>query len=70
MSQLVAGAGEEMEQGGLGQAFEPTMEERLQQAYDQIVQMHTQQEQLRKELDKMKKGKAPDRGRPPLPPNP
>ncbi|PBK87798.1 hypothetical protein ARMGADRAFT_1085121 [Armillaria gallica] len=67
-SRLVVGTGDDAMAEGLGTGPAPTMEEGLQQAHDQIVQMHTQQNQLMEELEKLRgKGKEPDRERPPLP---
>ncbi len=60
------------EAGGLGEVPAPTAEERLQQAHDQITQMHAQQNQLQQELDVLRKGKGVNQGRlswPPYCPN-
>ncbi len=52
---------------GSGPPPEPSLEEHLLQAQEQIVRMCAQEEQLREELQKMK-GKEPNWGRPSCPP--
>ncbi|PBK85140.1 hypothetical protein ARMGADRAFT_1036625 [Armillaria gallica] len=61
-SRLFMGASnKQMGEGSGGAVPEPTTEERLQQAHNQITQMHAQQDQLMEELAKIKKeGKQPD----------
>ncbi len=61
----MAGAQEEEmgEAGGSGAPLETTMEQRLQQAHDQITQMCTEYLQLQQELADARKQKEIDRGR-------
>ncbi len=64
---MVEAREEEMEAGGLEEAPAPTIEQCLQQAHDQIMQMRTQYLQLQQKLENEKKGKTPNRGRCPYP---
>ncbi len=63
---MIAGAGDENMggAGGSGEAPVPTDQDRLQQAYIQIMQMCTEQKQLMQELKGLRKGKEPNQGRP------
>ncbi len=67
MSRMMAGVGDALmgDQEAEGSEGQPTLstEDRLQQAYTQIVQMHAQQDQLSQELAALRAG-GPNQGRP------
>ncbi len=73
MSRLIPGAGERPNENN--EELQPSMEERLQQAIEEIAQMCQQNDQLKKELQDAQqgtnrpKGKEPEQGRLPPPLN-